>query len=472
MKKNIFISACNKPQDHAKQFKAPEAPARSIGSTQAATGSTVPAVLVSDTILPDGSHIVTFRFSGEFTVNVNGGTTPPVDTPPTPPADPPTAAQGIGTNALPWQPLEKLTMFSSVRCYIASGWIWRPNGLFVQPMYQAETSETHGLDEYFERAKRLGIDILPCINQTPEWYRPEGNGTGSNDFPPIKKGMNRKDPNSYRDYAEFWYQFCARYGSTKHPDSDLRIDETPRWPGDIKNVKKSGLGLIKAVEIGNEWARWWDKGTDKNDAYMYPEEFAAMMTAVYKACKRADPNMVVVMGGTTNFELPYIRAMADAFRALGVPFQSDKINVHHYSSKYNVLGVHPPTWKNSSACLPSEDKDFPSINGVVQYANSIGLKVWVTEFGADTKPPSWMHVQIPGMSDEDAQARLLVDTYKAYLSAGVERCYSFMACDEPGNNGGLWQTCGMLRNKESGYTEKPSYYAVKQLIQQMSAKNR
>ena len=41
------------------------------------------------------------------------------------------------------------------------------------------------------------------------------------------------------------------------------------------------------------------------------------------------------------------------------------------------------------------------------------------------------------LTDEQAQGRLLVETYKAYFTAGVERCYSFMAADEPGSNGGL-----------------------------------
>jgi len=455
----ISAFACNQPSkvDLSKSFALPTYEQTAAISASAAPGA---SVIVSDSTLSDGSRLVTIRLYPP--------SKPPVDTIPTYPPDTSTVA-GIGANTFPWIPLDKLQMFSTLRCYIASGWIWRPGGLYSQPMYQAETAEAHGLDDYFTAAKARNIDILPCINQTPEWYRQEGSGTGSNDFPPIKKGLSRTDPNSYKDYAEFWYQFCARYGSTKHPDSDLRVDQTPRWPGDIKNVKKSGLGLIKYVEINNEVMRWWDKGTEKNEAYMHPEEFAAMMSIVYDACKRADPNIQVIMGGTTNFELGYIKAMNAWFmkNRADKKFASDRINVHHYSSRFNQLGTHPPTWKNSSACLPSEDKDFPSINSVVAYAKTLGLKVWVTEFGADTKPPSWMHVTIPGMSDEEAQGKLIVDTYKAYFAAGVERCYMFMAADEPGNNGGLWQTCGIMRNKENGYSEKQSYSMLKKYIQSL-----
>ncbi len=428
------------------------------------------AINVSGTIGPYKFTMTgTITLPADVTVTPNepedttsGGNDPPV-------VVPPAENLFVGINTHPWVPLEKLTMFSSVRCYIASGWIWRPNGLFVQPMYQAETEYAHGLDDYFQRAKSLGIDVLPCINQSPDWLNGYTQGIGSNDYPPIKKGLDRTKAENWKDYADFWYQFCARYGSTKHPDSDLRIDETPRWSGDIKNVKKSGLGLIKAVEIGNEYDRWWSIGTDQ---YLKPEEHAAMLAACYAACKKADPNITVVMAGITGFDLKYLQAMKAAFSAMGLKFQSDAINVHHYSSRFNESGKWPPTWKNSSACLPADDKDFPTIYQVIEFGKLMGLQTWVTEFGADTKPPSWMHITLPGMTDEEAQGHLLVDTYKAYKAAGVERCYAFMAADEPGNNGGLWQTCGILRNKESGYAEKPSYQMVKQMVEQFKGEKR
>lgn len=454
----LILFGCKHQVDYSKSFSVPTESPQALQQAQESTSVSI----LRDTTFQNGTRTIDAR----ITISVNKI---PVDTVVIP-VDTSVRSYGIGVNALPWVPLEKLTMFSSVRCYIAAGWIWRPDGLFVQPMYQAETEYAHGLDDYFQRAKNLGIDVLPCVNQSPDWYNGYTQGIGSNDYPPIKKGLDRTKVENWKDYAEFWYQFVCRYGSTKHPDSDLRVDQTPRWSGDIKNVKKSGLGLIKAIEIGNEWPMWWNRGTDKDLTYVHPEEFAAMMAAVYQACKRADPKIVVIMGGTTNFELPYIKAMKAKFDQLGLPFQSDKIVIHHYSSKFNLKGVHPPTWKNSSACLPSEDKDFSTIYEVVAYANSLGLKVWVTEFGADSKPPSWMHIIIPGMSDEEAQGKLLVETFKAYKLAGVERSYAFMAADEPGENGGLWQSSGVLRNKQNGWAEKPSWFAVKSYVESLKTR--
>lgn len=455
-----------------KQQSPANSPAKSFAAPPENTGPVVAATLPSpqvtiqgDTTLKDGTRSLLLR------VVIPSGATPPKDTtptnPPIPPSDTSNRVAGIGINTLPWVPLEKLTMFSTVRLYIASGWIWRPGGLFVQPMYQAETEYAHGIDDYLYRAKDLGIDVLPCVNLTPDWYAGVSNGTGSNNYPPIKKGLSRTDPNSYKDYAEFWFQFVARYGSKKHPDSDLKVDITPRWNNDIPNVKKSGLNLIKHVEINNEIDIWWLKGGEQ---YVTPQEHVAMLVAVMDAIKRADSNMKIVMAGLTGLDLAYLKEMDAEFKRLGKQWP-DVINCHYYTHEGNQYAKWPPTWWNSGATFPENDKGFPYVNEVIKFCESINRPLWITEFGCDSKPPSWMHIggSKYGMTDEEAQGRLLVETYKAYFAAGVERCYSFMAADEPGSNGGLWQTSGILRNKSNNWQEKPAWYAMKNYVNSLKA---
>lgn len=403
--------------------------------------------------------------------NVTPVEPPVVVNPPDPgPTNPPVTDGSFmaGTNDFHWVPLDKVAMFKTVRLYVAAGWIWRPGGLFVQPLFQAETANVHGLDDYFAAAKAQGLDVVPCINQVPDWYNGQpGDGSGSNNYPPVKLGKDRTAASSYQDYADFWFQFVARYGSTKHPDSALRVDTTPSYPNQPTNIKKSGLGLIKTVEIGNEWDRWWDVGTQK---YVTPEEHAAMLWACYAACKKADPNIQVVMGGLTGFDLKYLQAMKAYFDLNKIKFQSDKINAHHYGNVRNEYGVWPPTWVNDGGCGPDQDKDFTMIDKIIAFANSINLKVWVTEFGVDSKGPSWMHcVGKNGRTDEQEQGKILVDTFKAYQKAGVERAYMFTAVDEPGApNGGLWQTCGLMTNQADGFKPKPSYAAVQNYLKTLS----
>ena len=394
-----------------------------------------------------------------------GGVVEPPD--PIEPVEP-IKVDGFGSNTFPWVPLEKLAMFSTLRCYIASGWIWRPDGLFSQPMFQAETEVAHGLDEYFERARDAGIDILPCINQTPDWYAGTSNGFGSNDHPPIKPGKDRNDPKSWADYAEFWFQFCARYGSRKHPDSALRVDTTPRWNGDIPNVKRSGLGLIKCVEIGNELDRWWDG--ENSDKYLKAEAHAAMLVAVMAAIERADDKMVVVMGGLTGWDMPYMKTLVETIKKLGGKLPH-VLNCHHYSHEGNKAKQWPPTWWNSGACYPEEDADFMTVIEFVNYAKSLGCELWVTEFGCDDKKESWMHIKGSkyGIADEAAQAKLIEKTFRAYKEFGVQRSYVFTAVNEQGSaNGGLWQNCGLLTNQATGYQPKLAHAAVKKLIAEYS----
>ena len=100
---------------------------------------------------------------------------------------------------------------------------------------------------------------------------------------------------------------------------------------------------------------------------------------------------------------------------------------------------------------------------------------WVTEFGYDTRPPSWMHVvSINGQSDEVTQGNYIVSSYKAYLAAGVDAAFLFTANDEYGaKNGGLYQNSGLLYGEgEQGeeYKPKESYNIVLKFMSEISKK--
>jgi len=240
----------------------------------------------------------------------------------------------------------------------------------------------------------------------------------------------------------------------------LRVDTTPRWSGDIPNVKKSGLNLISQIEIGNEFDRWWDIGTER---YLTPKEHAALFSAVIKRVREADPKMKVAMAGLTGFDEKYLLEFLQHLQALGSELP-DIINVHHYSNIGNEFDKWPPTWYISGACMPNEDNEFGMIDSIVSIARSVNRPVWVTEFGCDSRTQSWMHIQGSkyGMSDEQAQGTQIVETYKAYKKAGVSRAFIFMAADEQGQ--GLWQSCGVLTSQNTGYLQKQSYEIVRQHI--------
>lgn len=408
-----------------------------------------------------------------------GQDTPIVPNPPPPPPPPnPTNPPGRGDAdkvnlcGFHWVPVEKLKPFRFIRPYMATNWLWQPGGLYSQPMYQAGSPKVMGLDDYFSSLKTAGIIPVPCINQTPIWSRkvngslPEGDL--GDDLPPLNSPSdNRTDPKSYSKYAEFWFQFIARYGSVKHPLNLLRVDKTPRWAGDIANEPKTGLNLLTHVEVWNEPDKWWKT----NAIYMTPEEYAAMLSISYDRIKAADPNIKVVMGGLTGFDLKYLTRMNDWFKSKGMAFKADVINVHHYSNRGNKLGQWPPTWYEGGAVPPELDEDFQGIIPIVNFSKGLGKPIWVTEFGTDSKPPSWMCAQVPGITSEALQGYWLARTYLEYLRLGVDNLFMFNAINEPGElKGGLYQNSGLLTglNSPVPYTPKESYHIVSKLIEALT----
>jgi hypothetical protein len=455
------------------------------GDRQVSTPQSAPAT-AQTLLVSSGGKEYEITFSGPISFEEAGTVVvPPVDTvvTPPPPPDPEKKSALVGVNCFPWTPLEKVKPFN-LRVYIDAGWIWTDKGLYINPMRQAKAQTAFGmLDEYFNEAARLGIDASPCINRCPDWLngKSESNGTNSNNFPPIRPGKSRLDSASYAEYAEFWAQLAMRYGTKTFPADKLRVDTSPRWSGDIPNTKRSGLGAlpieqggvrIKYFEIGNEWDRWWDVGGTNDAAYVKAEEQAVMLLTCYRAIKKVDPSIGVIMGGLTGFDLKYLKAMfAHLDKIAPGERMTDKIVVHHYSNLRNEYGKWPPTWDLSAACMPEEDKDFGMISEIVAFAASRGLKVFVNEFGCDSEGPSWMHIAGSryGMTDKDAQALQITKSFKAYGAANVERAYMFMFADEP-FGAGLWQRCGMVTSELNGYQPKPAYAATIALVNEIGTR--
>jgi hypothetical protein len=421
-------------------------------------------------------RLTAFGQTFDFSLEKVGEDDPIIIDPPPPPQ--PFTGFKVGANAFPWTPMK---LFSSMgmkwaRVYCASGWIWRPGGLFIQPMFQAETQEAHGIDDMLLSAKANGVTPVLCVHQCPEWYRPTGRGDGNNDYAPIPAGAKRDDPKSYKDYAGFLFQVAARYGRVKHNDNVLKVDTMPRWSGDIQNEKKTGLGLLEYIEPWNE-EKWWKNGTPEQEAYIEPETMAALMSACYDGhegnlgagvgIKTADHSMVVVMPGLSDFAFDYASKMGDWFsknRKDG-KWPCDIINYHHYSNTGNKLKQYPPKWNENGACLPADDENFNSVRNIVYGANFAEKKVWITEMGADTVAPSMMLAKTPSKSSEDFQAEIITESLKAYQADGVDAVFVFTAHDDYGAaDGGQFETCGLWTSQATGYKPKPSSEAVKKFI--------
>ena len=365
----------------------------------------------------------------------------------------------LGVNANHWHPKEQQERMMGIRLYMPIGWAWTENGFYGQPLKQAQ-KQFLGIDDYLSHMKAKGVDVLLTLMQSPDYLNGHTQGINTNDYPPIRPGADKNDPKSYSEIASIYKAFAIRYGSKVWTKGSYKIDPAlPRWNGDERQVEKSGLDLVKTIEVGNELARWWNP-----DQMLNAEQCAAMLITCYDSIKAGDPNMGVVMGGTTNFELPYLKAMNDWFKARGRAFPSIAINFHHYQSSGNLPGVHPPNWPVNSGVNWDQDKDFVTASQVVAWARSIGLPTWCSEYGFDTQPGSQLYpYALNGKTAEQVQAEWLVSTTLEYKRLGVERCYIFTIADEPNPNAGTFTSSGLLKGEPFGYAEKPSMKAIADL---------
>lgn len=390
--------------------------------------------------LPDGT--IVFPTSSTDTVVTN----PPVDT---------SAGCAVlfGVNTNHWQPNQ--SKFQGVRCYLPIGWAFTEKGFYGQPLKQAQKTFL-GVDDYLAAMKSANVDVLLCLMQSPDWLNGHSVGINTNDFPPIRPGLDRENPKSYSEVAAIYKAFAIRYGSRQWPVGSYKLDPAPpRWTNDQPQTFKSGLNLVKFIEVGNEVDRWWKIGTPE---YMTPREHAAFLIAVYDSIKLADPALMVVMAGLTNYDTKYLAAMKSFCDERGRKFPCDVVNVHHYNNNGNLPGVQPPTWLVNGGCSPESDKDMATLAACVAFAKSIGLPCWLTEFGFDTEPNSQMSpTPITGQTNDQTVAQWNVRAALEGIRLGASRSYLFTLADEPNPSAGLFQSCGLLRPESMAYVAKPAF---------------
>ena len=365
-----------------------------------------------------------------------------------------------------WVPLDKLKPFAAQRIFQMTQWTWRPeNKIAVEPSHQAAAN----YDTYYAAAKAQGINIIPCINQTPDWLLEKWKLGADPDIAPADPAHSPTDPAAYADLAAYWFQIAARYGRQKLAPAQLNVETAPRWTNDAVNVPKTGLDLLTHLEVWNEPDKWWKPGL-----YMEPEQYCALLSACYDGhegrlgpgcgIKTADPTMQVLMAGLVTPSRGYLDRMLiwakTNRRDQRLP--CDIVNVHHYSSKGDGS-----TWTEGAA--PETDGRFYMMKQVTNWAHRLSLPLWYTEFGYDTKAPSQQYVTpFAGRSNEDIKADWLQRVYLESLAAGVDNMFVFNAVDEPGAaGGGLYQSSGLLQNEAAAFAPKPAYTAVVNLIREL-----
>lgn len=205
------------------------------------------------------------------------------------------------------------------------------------------------------------------------------------------------NPMAWRFASQFAFAVSARYGrATGHDESLLCLSET--------NTPKQGLNLLKYIQWGNEPNKEWE-GTE---GYHSPQEYAAMMSAIYDGhkgtlgsgfgVKNADPTMKVVVPGLTGQNLAYIeRAIHwwNTYRGVGdYPF--DVFNLHYYhnttggqSSSVDRKGLSPDGI-NPVKIISEGGTYYDVMKYITDWRDKHlpNIEFWVGETGYDEHPNS------------------------------------------------------------------------------------
>lgn len=377
---------------------------------------------------------------------------------------PKTVRQIFGVNAFVDDPLIIVEpVASSIREY--HNWDWdEANGdLNYKPRERKEFAWSPSyvagwdFDSYYRDAKEMGISVFPCLQGSAKPYRGEADFNSK----PYYRDYKADNPQAYRDYAEYVFQFAARYGGTAIDGSLLLLKQDQR--------PLLGLDLIAGIEAWNEPDKWW-KG---REGYFHPFEYAAFLSATYDGhegrmgpkvgLKKADSNLPMIMGGLAETNLDYLLAIkhwSDYNRKGDFPAQV--LNFHHYSN--NAGGQNG----NASAAIsPERDSLKERLEKLVIFRerNFPLQEVWLSEFGYDSNPKSPQGTPAigPWQADE-VQAVWLLRTYLAIAASGLDRAHLYMLRDVNAPNPNKYNSSGLRAEKWNKHAPKPSYIAIRSLL--------
>ena len=294
-------------------------------------------------------------------------------------------------------------------------------------------------DMTYERCKRDSIEVLVCLKNIPRWMKETYPlALRADDNVPVKYGQDINEPASYIELGRVAFQFTARYGrNTQVPLALLKVNTTPRWPGDPANTTKVGLNYVKYIECGNELDKWWRGAV----GYMNPYQMAAMLSTFYDGhkgtlgnnvgIKTADSTMQVVIGGLAFNNPSYVRGMLEwcrqnrGYKSNGdVNICWDIINYHHFSNNALTTSNGISTRGAAPEITDAESiaKDFLFFSK--KFLND--MPIWITELGYDLNQASSLKaIPIGNKTAMQTQADWILRSALFYMSEGINRLFFY-----------------------------------------------
>ena len=382
----------------------------------------------------------------------------------------PTVNDFMGLDAFIDDPSDEIVAIGNVREY--HPWQWNEgDGDTSTPAYPHEpialspTSNGIPYDDYYKTFHDAGLINMPCVQGSVPWL-------GFNN-PAVATGADVTVAASWVAHSKFFFQFAARYGAVAVPTAQLQLAAS--------NTPKSGLGLVKYYEDGNELDENWTTGGDN---LLSPAGMAAMNSADADGdqgrlgpgfgLKTADPSAKLVMAGlagsgkssdlisNVTTYLDGMRAWASEHRSGSFP--ADVINVHDYCFGPDAFDDADPR----PGLSPEECGLAAQLKRLVAYRDQYvpGKELWLTEFGYDTADHSRLRAPAIGSaSAEVVQGQWLVRSFLALFESGIDRAFLYVSRDDctgdvekcPNHNQ-QFNTAGILTEKGSEQPKVAWYY--------------
>lgn len=334
-----------------------------------------------------------------------------------------------------------------------------PNNKFGwNPSWVRGTGWGWNFDDFYADLKGRGVVMEPVFQGSPAWMF--GKAAGDS-LKPMPLGRDSTLPASYKEHADYLYQFAARFGRTSVNTATLRVDAL--------NTAITAQGTVAWMEGWNEPDKTWKTLT----GHFKPAILAAMTSADYDGdqgrlgagfgVKTADPTMKVALPGLTEIDIEYMKAMkwwADRHR--GGSFPADALNFHHYCNDAGGQGSGA-----TKGVSPEEDNLRGKLEAMAAWRDTWlpGKELWLSEFGWDTHPNSVYRARAVGGNDEyEMQGRWLLRGILAIAASGFDKGHIYLLRDDWDVSPGVFATSGLVHDKydtlSPKFEKKTSWYYV------------
>ena len=298
-----------------------------------------------------------------------------------------------------------------------------------------------------------GGDVWFSIMGPPLWMYKKGFTLA--DRPVTALSMDPESPLSYGRHGSLLWQMAAFFGHTR---VDTSLMSLSHWPA------RSGLGLMRTFENGNETDAWW-----AGSKYCTPVAYFAMSSADYDGhektlgnrcgLKNADSSSRLMMSGLVELDTNRLKTynfLCNSLRTDHAFIWDGGVQYHHYCTN-GKTGITPE--EDSLRWRLTLVRDFT-------YRTSPGVDCILGENGYDKARQSRQATPLlPGYSASQSQGILLLRSINATAFAGFDAYILYWLNDYlPETAPETYQTSGIIRHLSAGATiVYPGWYYISTL---------